>query len=51
VTLQKHYDEVKRSFPTWPVEISFAGRLGLTLFLPLLTTLIPAVINLLIKIT
>jgi hypothetical protein len=50
VTLQKRYDQVKKSFPTWPVEISFAGRLGLTLFLPLLTSFVPAVINLLTKI-
>ena len=50
VTLQKRYEQVKTSFPTWPVEISFAGRLGLTLFLPLLTSLVPAVINLLTKV-
>jgi hypothetical protein len=49
VTLQKRYDQVKGSFPTWPVETSFIGRLGLTLFLPLLTSLVPAVIYLVIK--
>jgi hypothetical protein len=50
VTPQKHYDQVQKSFPTWPVEISFAGKLGLTLLLPLLTSSIPALINLLAKI-
>jgi hypothetical protein len=50
VTLQKRHEQVKGSFPTWPVEISFASRLGLTLFLPLLTSFVPAVINLLTKI-
>jgi hypothetical protein len=50
VTLLKHYDQVKSSFPTWPVEISFTRRLGVTLVLPLLTSLIPAIINLITKI-
>ena len=49
VTLQKRYDQVKDSFPTWPVKTSFMGRLGLTLFLPLLTSLVPALIYLVIK--
>jgi hypothetical protein len=49
-TLQKHYDQVKASFPTWPVAISFTRRLGLTLFLPLLTSFVPALINLVTKI-
>jgi hypothetical protein len=48
--LQKHYDQVKTSFPTWPVAISFSKRLGLTLFLPLLTSFVPAVINMVTKI-
>ncbi|GHO99966.1 hypothetical protein KSF_100140 [Reticulibacter mediterranei] len=48
--LQKHYDQVKASFPTWPVAISFSKRLGLTLFLPLLTSFVPAVINMVTKI-
>jgi hypothetical protein len=50
VTLIKHYDQVKSSFPIWPVEISFTRRLGATLVLPLLTSLIPAIINLITKI-
>ena len=49
VTLQKHYNQVKGSFPTWPIEISFVSKLGLTLFLPLLLVSIPALINLLTK--
>jgi hypothetical protein len=49
-TLQKRYEQVKGSFPAWPVQISFASRLGLTLLLPLLTSFVPAVINLLTKI-
>ncbi len=51
VTLQKRYDQVKGTFPTWPVQISFARKLGFTLFLPLLTSFVPAVINLVTKIT
>jgi hypothetical protein len=47
VTLQKHYNQVQGSFPTWPVEMSFTGKLGITLLLPLLTASIPALINLL----
>ena len=50
VTLQKRHEQVKGSFPTWPVEISFAGRLGFTLILPLLTSFVPALINLLTKV-
>ena len=50
VALRKRYDQVHGSFPIWPVEISFASKLGLTLLLPLLTSLVPAVIDLLTKI-
>ena len=49
VALQKHYDQMKDSFPTWPIEISFVGKLGATLFFPLLLSSIPALINLLTK--
>ena len=49
VTLQKRYNQVKESFPTWPVEISLTSKLGVTLFLPLLTSFIPAIINLITK--
>jgi hypothetical protein len=49
VTLRKCYDQVRGSFPTWPVEISTASKLGLAVFLPLLTSLVPAVIYLVTK--
>ena len=49
VALRKCYDQVRGSFPTWPVEISFAGKLVFVLFLPLLTSLVPAVISLVTK--
>jgi hypothetical protein len=49
VALRKCYDQVRGSFPTWPVEISFASKLGLAVFLPLLTSLVPAVISLVTK--
>jgi hypothetical protein len=47
--LQKCYDQVKESFPTWPLWITTIKRLGFTLFLPLLTSLVPAILYLLTK--
>lgn len=47
--LQKRYDQVTGSFPTWPLWISAIKRLGFTLFLPLLTSLVPAIIYMITK--
>lgn len=49
VALQKYYEHVMKSFPTWPLWIAAIKRLGPTLFLPLLTSLVPAIIYLLVK--
>lgn len=44
--LQKRYEQVRDSYPTWPIEIVQLRRLAIVLFLPLLLSLLPTLLDL-----
>ena len=43
--LKQRYDLVRDTFPTWPLEISALGRVGVTVVLPLMLPLITSLIS------
>jgi len=43
--LKQRYDLVRDTFPTWPLEISALGRVGVTVVLPLILPLITSLIS------
>ena len=47
--LQKRYEQVRDSFPTWPIEIVQMRRLAIALLLPLLFSLLPSLLGVFIK--
>jgi hypothetical protein len=47
--LQKRYEQVRNSFPTWPIEIVQLRRLAIVLILPLLLSLLPLLLDVLTK--
>lgn len=47
--LQKRYEQIYNSFPTWPIELVQMRRLALVLILPILLSLLPSLIDFFIK--
>jgi hypothetical protein len=49
VALRKRYEEVRDSFPTWPIEVMQLPGLVTLLILPALPTLLPLLLDLFTK--
>ena len=47
--LQKLYEQVRESFPTWPIEIVQMRGLAVVLILPVLISLLPALFGVFTK--
>jgi hypothetical protein len=47
--LQKRYEQIRNSFPTWPIEIVQLRRLAIVLLLPLLLSLLPSLLDVFTK--
>jgi hypothetical protein len=47
--LQKRYEQIHNSFPTWPIELVQMRRLALVLILPILLSLLPSLLDFFIK--
>jgi hypothetical protein len=47
--LQKRYEQVRNSYPTWPIELVQLRRLAIVLILPLLLALLPSLLDVLTK--
>ncbi len=47
--VQKRYEQIRNSFPTWPIEMVQLRRLAIGLILPFLLSLLPPLVDLFTK--